>query len=123
MHLSILNGTFAICRLLPGDPLPAWLPMGGFVSFTRTDEELSVVCSETVVPEGIRSERGWRILKVQGPLDFSLTGILASLSGVLADANISLFAISTFDTDYLLVLEAQLEQAVAVLGRSGHSVD
>ena len=87
---------------------------------TRTDEELSLVLSEADVPRDMRAERGWRAFKVQGPLDFALTGIMARLSGVLAEAGISLFALSTYDTDYILVREGDVVAArralVAVAG-------
>lgn len=99
-----------------------WATAGSFFSITRTLEELSVVCAEQVIPEGITSEKGWRCLKVHGPLDFSLTGILSSLLHPLAKANISVFALSTYDTDYLLVKEADLERAKVVLLEAGHQV-
>lgn len=128
MILSILSEPLAVCKLPPGSPVPAWANEGDFCSITRTAEELSIVCAESRVPpadeavRGWRSQPGWRALKVQGPLDFSLVGILAQLSGVLAQANISLFAISTFDTDYLLVRENDLSAAVNALRAAGHSI-
>jgi hypothetical protein len=93
-----------------------------FFSITRTGEELSVVCREALVPEGIRAERGWRALRVAGVLDLSQVGVLASLASPLAGAGISLFALSTFDTDYLLVQEQDLGRAVEVLVAVGHAV-
>mgnify|MGYP000949911708 CR=1 FL=1 len=103
--------------------MPEWaLRPSGFCSITRTPGELSIVGAPSQVREGVRAESGWRALAVDGPLDFALTGILASLAGPLAAARISIFALSTFDTDYVLVREPDLPAAVAVLERAGHTV-
>src|SRR5262245_55974633 len=107
-----LDGTFAVCHLARDAPLPAWLADGPFVSLTRTADELSLVCRQEAVPEGVRCERGWRCLRVAGTLDFSFVGVLASLLGPLADAGVSVFVVSTFDTDYLLVKQADFQRAV-----------
>ena len=112
LTLSLLSDIFAICRLGPEADIPSWALDGEFVSVTRTQEELSLVCLEEKIPEGTRCEKGFRCFKVGGPLDFSLTGILSSLTIPLAQAGISVLAISTFDTDYLLVKEAQVDRAV-----------
>ena len=121
MNLALLRGRFAVCRLAPDAEMPRWAA-GDFLSVTRTAEELSVVCAEAAVPEGIRREAGWRILKVAGPLDFSLTGILLALARPLAEAGVSIFALSTFDTDYVLVKEESVEIAVAALEAAAHAV-
>ncbi len=113
---------FAICRLPPGIEVPGWVKNSSFYSITKTEDELSVVCEQGLVPFGVKVESGWCLLKVEGTLDFSLTGILAGLTKPLAEAQISLFAISTFDTDYLLVKSESLEKAVNALTESGHSV-
>jgi hypothetical protein len=102
--------------------VPDWALSEQFVSVTRTSEELSVVCPKQNIPEGIRCEPDYRCLKVEGPLDFNLTGILGSLTTVLAQAGISVFAVSTFDTDYILVKEDQIEKAVKTLSQAGHQV-
>ena len=94
----------------------------GFHAIVRTAEELSIVCAEQAVPPGVICQRGWRGLKVAGPLDFALTGVLASLAGPLAEAAVSIFAISTYDTDYLLIREVQLDTAIDALRRAGHAV-
>jgi hypothetical protein len=120
LTLSLLADTFTICRLEPDVDIPSWALAGDFYSITRTVEELSLVCLQEVVPEGTRAEKGYRCLKVGGPLDFSLTGILSSLTIPLAQAGISVLAISTFDTDYLLVKEAQVDRAVQTLSHAGH---
>lgn len=91
-----------------------------FWSITKTAEELSVLCEEKFVPQQIKQEPGWRCIKVNGPLDFGLTGILSSLAGALAKAGISIFAVSTYDTDYLLVKQENLELAVGALKDAGH---
>jgi hypothetical protein len=122
LTLSILPDTFAICRLDPSAPIPAWT-LGDFISITRTRDELSMVCAQANVPDAIRCERGWRALKIEGQLDFALTGILASIATPLADAGISIFALSTFDTDYVLVKAEKLEQAIRVLQKAGHDVE
>lgn len=120
MQLSILKVCLSICRLAPDNGLPAWLPTDGFLSITRTADELSIVCEGDYVPECVQAERGWAGIKVQGPIAFSETGVLASLANPLAARQLSFFAISTFDTDYLLVREKDLEQSVAALTAAGH---
>lgn len=116
--LTILRQRLAVCRMesaaLPPD-LPSDEP---FYSLTRTRDELSLVCREEVVPDGAMHEGGWRAFRVEGPLPFSLTGVLAALSAPLAEGGISVFAISTYDTDYLMVKEEQLEEAAAFLRQS-----
>src|SRR5437588_2385958 len=122
LTLVLLDDTFSVCRLAADAPVPGWVGAGPFVSITRTADELSVVCRQEAVPEGVRCERDWRCLRVAGILDFSLVGVLASLLGPLADAGTSIFVVSTFDTDYLLVKEQDLQRAVEVLRRVGHVV-
>jgi uncharacterized protein len=122
LTLSLLHQSLLICRLPADAPIPDWLPVDGFLSVTRTPNELSLVCSREGVPESIQQEGPWRALKVEGPLDFSLTGILAGLSGVLALAEVSLFAISTYDTDYILVQEKDLDKALAALSSAGYQM-
>jgi putative acetyltransferase len=120
--LRVMEGTFAICKLAGDAVIPAWATAGPFVSITRTAEEQSIVCRQDGIPQGIVCERGWRCLRVAGTLPFSAVGVLASLSSPLAEARCSVFAISTFDTDYLLVKETDWEKAVAALERAGHSI-
>lgn len=109
----------SVARLAPDAPLPDWLPDQPWYSVTRTVDELSIVCESRLVPAGVSSNDGWRLLRVEGPLDFSLTGILHRITAPLAAAGISLFAMSTFDTDYVLVKERDLEDAAARLMESG----
>jgi hypothetical protein len=120
--LTILPQIFSICRLGKDAPIPDWALSSGFFSITRTDEELSVVCPQARVPEGVKRDPGWRCLKVEGPLDLSATGVLASLANPLAEEGISIFAVSTYGTDYLLVKEGTLEKAVTVLSENGHQI-
>ena len=122
LNLTELPDFFAICRLDSHGAVPAWATEGHFFSITRTVEELSVVCLESQVPEGIHCERGWRSLRVVGTLDFSVIGVLASLVQPLAEAGVSVFAISTFDTDYLLVKQLDLAKACEALQQAGHTL-
>jgi hypothetical protein len=123
LRLVFLQGSFAVCRLEPEAPVPSWAADGPFVSVTRTAAELSVVCPEMAVPEGVRCERGWRCLRVAGTLDLSLVGVLASLLVPLSGAGVAVFALSTFDTDYLLVRQADLGRAVEAWRQAGHGVE
>jgi hypothetical protein len=120
--LTALGDRYAVCRLDPGAEMPQPRRSDGFISITRTDEELSVVCREELTPATARCEKGWRCLKVEGPLDFSEIGIVASLAGPLAAAGISIFVISTYETDYLLVKDDKLAEATRILARAGHTI-
>jgi hypothetical protein len=120
LSLTVLPGTFAICRLDPAAPLPPWAETGVLRSATRTPTELSIVCRDDAVPSDVTSSRGWRAIAVDGTLDFALTGILATLAAPLAAAGISIFAIATHDTDYVLVKADTLSRAVAALSAAGH---
>jgi hypothetical protein len=122
LTLVPLEGAYAVCRLDAGAALPAWAAGGPLVSVTRTADELSVVCPQQAVPEGVRCERGWRGLRVAGPLDFSLVGVLAALLDPLAAAGVGVFVLATFDTDYLLVKEKDWPRAVLALRRAGYEV-
>jgi hypothetical protein len=121
-ELSLLPETFAIYRLAPEAVVPEWATQGQFFSITRTSEELSVIAETALVPARMRTAVSWRVMKVHGPFDFSEVGVLASLVAPLAAAGVSVFTISTFDTDYLLVQCIQLREAVAGLRNAGHTV-
>ena len=121
--LELLSDRFGICRLEAAAPVPDWVPRRPLTSITRTDDELSIVCDERSVPEGVACERGWRCAKVQGPLAFTLTGVVSSLTVPLAAAGIGVFVISTYDTDYLLVKDDQLERATAAWTTAGHTIE
>ena len=122
MTLELLTEIYSVCRLAPEAAIPTWIAASQFLSVTKTKDELSVVCVQACVPEDIKSERDWRMLKVQGPLDFGLTGILSSIAGPLAEAKVSLFAISTFDTDYILVKAVNLTKACETLRGAGFMI-
>ncbi len=122
LTLSILHEKFAICRLDADSPLPSWALAGGLSSITRTADELSIVCAQKHAPKAMQCDRDWRCLKVHGPLDFSLTGVMLALAKPLAEARISIFALSTFDTDYLMVKASNLEKAIRALTDAGHEV-
>ncbi len=122
MKLRALPDRLAVCRLSPGELVPGWTDGPGFASVTRTGEELSVVAPEARVPAGVRCDRGWRALELEGPIPFSAVGVLAALASVLASARVSIFAVSTFDTDYVLVREEDLPRATAALEAAGHAV-
>jgi uncharacterized protein len=110
----------AVCKLAADASLPSWAQEGGFVCMTRASNELSIVCEEQRVPEGIPAERGWFALKLEGPFPLSMTGVLASFLLPLAEEEIPIFAISTFDTDYVLIKAEDLERAVRALNTAGH---
>lgn len=120
LDLVILPGSFAVSRLSSSAGVPDWAGSGPLQSVTRTGDELSVVCAADAVPAGVTAERGWSAIRVAGALDFSLTGVLASLAAPLAEAAISIFALSTHDTDYVLVKSETLDRAVAALSAAGH---
>ena len=119
--LELLTDTFAICRLNSDVPIPKWA-QGEFVSITRTRDELSIMCRQEDVPDGVQAERGWRCLRVVGKLEFSLLGVIATLTKVLADAGISVFVVSTFDTDFLLVRDVDLDTAEVALAEAGNRI-
>jgi isochorismate pyruvate lyase len=122
LSLEISQETLAICRLEPNTSIPPWAISSSFFSTTRTPEELSIVCSQDDIPPTIKAEREWCSLKVKGTLDFELTGILASLTVPLAANNISVFSISTFDTDYLLIRKSDLGNTIETLIKAGHQI-
>jgi hypothetical protein len=122
LELTLLPERFAISRLAGDALVPAWATEGPFFSVTRTGDELSVVCELARVPVGVHSQPGWRVFKVHGPFVLTEIGVLSALATPLAEARVSLFAISTFDTDYLLVASETLSAAVAALERAGHKI-
>lgn len=125
MKLTILDSTFSVVKFPPTESLPLWaIKSDVFFSITRTVEELSIVCPSECLPlnEVFKdAENDWKCMKVEGILDFNLTGILASLANPLAENNISIFAISTFNTDYLLIKSHSIEKAKVVLENEGHT--
>jgi uncharacterized protein len=120
MELEILEQPLAVVRLSPDEPLPTWVLDARFFSITRSDDELSIFCDETVVPDGLDTTCGWRAFRVAGTLDLELTGIISQLAMPLAVRQISIFSISTHDTDYMVVRQDHLDDAMAALQRAGH---
>ena len=118
--LHILDEAFAIHRLAPGSEIPSAVLTSTFHWIGCTDEETSIVCPRAVTVPGACTEPGWSCIKVGGPIDFAVTGLLADLSRAIAEAGISIFALSTFDTDYLLVPSSRIDEAVKVLRSAGY---
>jgi hypothetical protein len=123
-RLTVLPGDLALCRRDAATGLPSWFALDApFSAALRRDGELTLVAPDAAVPELEAAERGWRALQVAGPLDLTLTGVLASLAQPLADAGVPLFALATVDTDVLLVRGDRLGDAIAALRGAGHEVD
>lgn len=116
--IKILDSKFAICKLNPNSNIPTWIQNKAFYSVTKTADELSIVCFEECVPKNIMSEKGWKAIVVDDELDFSLIGIISSISTSLSKNGISVFVISTFNTDYILVKEENLKSALAILSEN-----
>ena len=131
LNLSILPDRLAICRLPPDAPIPAWACHASFYSITRTADELSIITPDHHVPSDVTCDHDWRAFKVEGlalsgvegPLEFSLTGVLESVARPLADASISIFAVATFNTDYVLVKSTNLDHAIDALRAAGHTIN
>jgi hypothetical protein len=122
LRVRVVPGRFAVCRLNADAAVPEWVVGPGFVSITRTSDELSIVCAEDRVPAGMQCERSYAAMRVAGTLAPELVGVLVSLAAPLADARIPMLAIGTYDTDYVLVRHADLENAVEALRAAGHDV-
>jgi hypothetical protein len=122
--LSVLPGHHAVCRLESREQVPAWAARstGGLSSVTRTADELSIIVADSLAPRNARCERNWRVIKVRGPIPLNLIGVVAGLSGALADASVSLFALSTYDTDYIMVKQVDLSRATRALRRAGYAI-
>jgi uncharacterized protein len=120
LKFRVLGELLAVCRLAANADIPEWVQSKSFQCVTRTTDELSIVCTENNLPEDVIAERGWMALKLEGPFPFSLTGVLASFLQPLAQARIPIFAVSTFDTDYVLIKQQDLERAIAALCAAGH---
>ena len=124
LALTAIDTRLSVCRLEAGAEVPTWVDSAGvFVSITRTADELSIVCAMDSVPVGVRMEGPWRAFRVQGPLVMTLIGVVAALANPLADAGIAIFAISTYDTDYVLVHEPDFDAAIEALLAAGHTIE
>jgi len=121
--LNLLPGRLAVCWLPPDAPFPEWARPGELFALIQTRDETSVLCAERFVPPEVKAERGWRAIQVQGPLDFTTLGVLAAISAPLAQAGISIYALSTYDTDYVLVKDEWLERAMWALNQAGFLIN
>ncbi|NMF06829.1 ACT domain-containing protein [Clostridium beijerinckii] len=122
LTIRLLEEKYGVCRLNNNESIPGWIKNSDFLSITKTFDELSIVCLEKDIPNEVKCEKEWRILKVEGQLDFSLVGILSSISTILAKSGISIFAISTYDTDYILVKEKDVDNAMKALIKNKYEV-
>jgi hypothetical protein len=122
LTITVHPELYAICRLAANEEVPVWAAGTTFLTISRTPVELSIVCTEKNVPLAAHAERKRRLMQIEGTLAFTLAGVLASVAGPLAQAEISIFAVSTYDTDYVLVSDSDLERAIAELEAAGHAV-
>jgi hypothetical protein len=123
LKLTVLPEKYAICRFSPHSAIPGWLAKADFFSVTRTSDELSVVAPQDVPEsEDIPCSRDWRIIRIDGPLDLAIIGLMAEVAGIFRDAGIPIFTISTYDTDYILVKETDLSHSIHSLEQEGHTV-
>ena len=122
MKFTLLDGLFAVARLDADADVPPWAHRGAFTSITRTAHELSIVCDEGGVPDDVPAERGWRCLGLEGPIPFETTGVAARFTAALAADGISVFVVSTFDTDSVLVKASKVDAAVEALREAGYDV-
>ena len=120
IKLKILDNVFTIHRLSADTFIPPQIYKSEFYSIVKTDDEVSIVCDSTIQLPAEETNTGWKCIKFIGPLDFSLTGILSGISTVMADSKISIFAVSTFNTDYILVETSKIKKAKQALIESGY---
>jgi hypothetical protein len=122
LKLTSLPGNFSIFQIDPVIGIPLWAQQGEFFSITQAADELSIVCEDKYIPDSINREKNWRVLKIEGPFNFDEIGILNSITTPLARANISLLAVSTFNTDYILIQDSHFIEVVDILKNDGHKV-
>ena len=125
MKLKFLTGEFVICQLLPDQQLPDWVSgheKTELLATIRTPEELTIVCSQSVVPTESQSSPGWRCFRIEGKLSFDIVGVIATLSELLANADIPIFVVSTYDTDYVLMPGVKQQSAAMVLEEAGYEI-
>jgi len=120
MKFKVLNGLYSVCRLKKEDKIPDWINKSEFYSITQTNNELSIVCYQENVPVSVKSEKDWKIITIDEKLDFSLIGIISRISTLLAENKISIFVISTFDTDYILIKQENFEKTIKLLKTIGN---
>ena len=122
LQLSLLKETYGICVFPNTAPIPEWSVKTSLCSITRTNKELTIVCSQSIIPSDCEYNPNWRCFRIDGSFDLNQIGIISSLAAPLAQADISIFVISTYDTDYILVKEEKVERAIAVLNDYGNEV-
>ncbi|MGK0618973.1 ACT domain-containing protein [Meiothermus cerbereus] len=122
LDLHLLEGPYAVCQLEATAQVPAWAEGQGFLSISRASDELTIVCPQQRVPPQVKAERDWRCFRLVGPFEFALTGILAAVLNPLAQAGVGVFAVSTYNTDYVLIKSASLNQGIMALSQAGHRV-
>ena len=122
LTMKLLKEKLGVCRLEKGESIPQWAQNSEFYSISKTEDELSIVCDQKSIPSDVKCENDWRVLKIEGPLDFSLIGILSSISTILAEKAISIFAVSTYDTDYILVKDNEIDNAILALENERYEV-
>ncbi len=120
--LRELPGQYAVVRLAPDSTIPAWADGEGFVSISRSDDELSITCLTARVPDSVQSSGPWRCFKLQGPFAFDEYGILLSIVKPLSEAGLGVYVVSSYDTDHLLLLQNVVEQGIGLLEAAGHQV-
>lgn len=122
LSLKVLDDDYSICRLKNTDIVPKWADNSKFSSITRTKNELSIVCIQGAVPPDIKCEKDWKVIKIDSVLEFSMVGIISKISDLLAKNDVSIFVISTFDTDYVLVKSNNLSKTITVLSNAGYKI-
>jgi hypothetical protein len=122
LQLSLLKDKYGICTLPNTAPIPGWAAAQSLASITRTEKELTIVCRREIIPSQYQSDLNWRCFKIDGSFDLNQVGVISSISSPLAEAGISIYVISTYDTDYFFIQEHNLEQTISVLSGSGHSI-
>lgn len=120
--LVLLENVFAVSKLPPDSEIPSWVDGEILTAIIRTKNELSIVCDESYVPKVVLSERGWKALEVVGPLEFSIVGLMADITTSLSEVGVSVFVLSTYDTDYILLKQDQLDKAIHALKQAGYSI-
>ena len=122
LQLSLLKDKYGICTLPNTAPIPDWALTQSLASITRTEKELTIVCRLEILPSQYQSGPNWRCFKIDGIFDLNQIGVISSISSPLADAGISIYVISTHDTDYFLIQEQNLEQTISTLSDIGHNI-
>ena len=122
LQLSLLKDKYGICTLPNTAPIPDWALTQSLASITRTEKELTIVCRLEILPSQYQSDLNWRCFKIDGSFDLNQIGVISSISSPLADAGISIYVISTYDTDYFLIQEHNLKQTISTLSDIGHNI-